>query len=99
MKLLSVNVGLPRDVPWHGRHARTAIFKSPVVGRSRVERLNVDGDGQADLVAHGGKHRAVCSSMTGPRSSRPAPATPAASIPAQTKRRGPEQLGKPLGVP
>ena len=59
MRLLSVNVGLPRDVSWRGRTVRTAIFKSPVTGRRRVRRLNVDGDGQADLVGHGGEHRAV----------------------------------------
>ena len=59
MRVLSVNVGLPRDVPWRGRTVRTAIFKSPVAGRRRVRRLNVDGDGQADLVAHGGEHRAL----------------------------------------
>jgi ferredoxin-NADP reductase/MOSC domain-containing protein YiiM len=59
MKLLSVNVGLPRDVSWRGRTVRTAIFKSPVGGRRHVSRLNVQGDGQADLVGHGGEHRAV----------------------------------------
>src|SRR4051812_4822527 len=59
MRLLSVNVGLPQDVPWRGQTVRTAIFKSPVAGRRQVSRLNVDGDGQADLVAHGGEHRAV----------------------------------------
>ena len=59
MRLLSVNVGLPREVQWRGRTVRTAIFKSPVEGRRRVRRLNVDGDGQADLVGHGGEHRAV----------------------------------------
>lgn len=59
MRLLSVNVGLPRDVPWRGGRVRTAIFKSPVDGRRRVGRLNVEGDGQADLVGHGGEHRAV----------------------------------------
>src|ERR671919_2768926 len=59
MRLLSVNVGLPRDVAWRGRTVTTAIFKSPVAGRRRVRRLNVDGDGQADLVGHGGEHRAV----------------------------------------
>lgn len=58
-RLLSVNVGQPRDVQWRGRAVRTAIFKSPVAGRRHVRRLNVDGDGQADLVAHGGEHRAV----------------------------------------
>jgi ferredoxin-NADP reductase/MOSC domain-containing protein YiiM len=59
MRLLSVNVGLPQDVRWRGRTVRTAIFKSPVDDRRRVRRLNVDGDGQADLVGHGGEHRAV----------------------------------------
>ncbi len=59
MRLLSVNVGLPREVEWRGRTVRTAIFKSPVEGRRRVRRLNVDGDGQADLVGHGGEHRSV----------------------------------------
>ena len=59
MRLLSVNIGLPRDVAWRGRTVTTAIFKSPVAGRRRVRRLNVDGDGQADLVGHGGEHRAV----------------------------------------
>jgi ferredoxin-NADP reductase/MOSC domain-containing protein YiiM/ferredoxin len=59
MRLLSVNVGLPGEVSWRGRTVNTAIFKSPVTGRRRVARLNVDGDGQADLVGHGGEHRAV----------------------------------------
>jgi ferredoxin-NADP reductase/MOSC domain-containing protein YiiM len=59
MRLLSVNVGLPRDVPWRGGTVRTAIYKWPVTGRRRVRRLNVHGDGQADLVGHGGEHRAV----------------------------------------
>ena len=56
---MSVNVGRPRDVAWRGRTVRTAIFKEPVDGRRMVRRLNVDGDGQADLVGHGGEHRAV----------------------------------------
>jgi ferredoxin-NADP reductase/MOSC domain-containing protein YiiM len=59
MRLLSVNVGLPQDVQWGGRTVRTAFLKSPVEGRRLVRRLNVDGDGQADLVGHGGEHRAV----------------------------------------
>src|SRR5262252_239453 len=58
-KLLSVNVGLPRDVAWHGRIVRTGIWKDPVHGRRRVKRLNVEGDGQADLGGHGGEQRAV----------------------------------------
>jgi ferredoxin-NADP reductase/MOSC domain-containing protein YiiM len=59
MRLLSVNVGLPRELTWRGRTVRTAIFKSPVAGRRHVRRLNVEGDRQADLMAHGGEHRAV----------------------------------------
>ena len=58
-RLLSVNVGLPRDVVWKGRKVRTAIWKNPVQGRCRVSRLNLDGDGQADLGGHGGEQRAV----------------------------------------
>jgi MOSC domain-containing protein YiiM/ferredoxin-NADP reductase/ferredoxin len=58
-RLLSVNVGLPRDIEWKGRTVRTAIWKEPVAGRRRVSRLNVAGDGQADLAGHGGVHRAV----------------------------------------
>src|SRR6266513_906675 len=58
-RLLSVNVGLPRDVEWRGRIVRTGIWKDPVQGRRRVNRLNVEGDGQADLGGHGGEQRAV----------------------------------------
>ena len=58
-RLLSVNVGMPRDVEWEGRTVRTAIWKSPVAGRRMVRRLNVDGDGQGDLTGHGGVNRAV----------------------------------------
>ena len=57
--LLSVNVGLPRDVAWRGRTVHTAVWKAPVQGRRLVRRLNIDGDGQGDLVGHGGEHRAV----------------------------------------
>jgi ferredoxin-NADP reductase/MOSC domain-containing protein YiiM len=59
MRVLSVNVGLPKDVPWRGQTVRTAIWKRPVDGRCRVRRLNLDGDAQGDLQAHGGEHRAV----------------------------------------
>src|SRR5215469_12259085 len=58
-RLLSVNVGLPRDIEWKGRTVRTAIWKDPVRGRCRVSRLNLDGDGQGDLAGHGGEQRAV----------------------------------------
>ena len=57
--LLSVNVGLPQDVSWHGRTVRTAVWKRPARGPVAARRLNLDGDGQGDLVGHGGEHRAV----------------------------------------
>jgi MOSC domain-containing protein YiiM len=59
MKLVSLNVGLPRDVLWHGRTVTTAIYKRPVEGRVRLRTLNLDGDRQADLTVHGGAHKAV----------------------------------------
>jgi ferredoxin-NADP reductase/MOSC domain-containing protein YiiM len=58
-RLLSVNVGLPRDVPWNGKTVRTAVWKSPVRERRTVRKLNIDGDGQGDLAGHGGEQRAV----------------------------------------
>jgi ferredoxin-NADP reductase/MOSC domain-containing protein YiiM len=58
-RLLSVNVGLPRDVTWNGKTVRTAVWKSPVTGRRMVRKLDIDGDAQADLAGHGGEHRAV----------------------------------------
>src|SRR3974390_1612879 len=58
-RLLSVNVGLPRDIAWKGRTVHTAIWKYPVGGRCRVGRLNLEGDGQGDLVGHGGEQQAV----------------------------------------
>lgn len=58
-QLLSVNVGLPREVTWNGKTVRTAIWKNPVNGRRMVRKLDIDGDAQADLVGHGGEHRAV----------------------------------------
>jgi ferredoxin-NADP reductase/MOSC domain-containing protein YiiM len=58
-RLLSVNVGLPRDIAWKGRTVHTGIWKDPVRGRCRVGRLNLDGDGQGDLAGHGGEQRAV----------------------------------------
>jgi ferredoxin-NADP reductase/MOSC domain-containing protein YiiM len=58
-RLISVNVGLPRDIDWNGRTVHTGIWKNPVRGRCRVRRLNLDGDGQGDLAGHGGEQRAV----------------------------------------
>jgi ferredoxin-NADP reductase/MOSC domain-containing protein YiiM/ferredoxin len=57
--LVSVNVGLPKDVSWQGKTVFTGVFKDPVAGPRRVRRLNVDGDGQGDLGGHGGEQRAV----------------------------------------
>jgi MOSC domain-containing protein YiiM len=59
MQLISVNVGLPREVTWKGRTASTGIFKEPVSDRVMVRSLNLDGDGQADLTVHGGLDKAV----------------------------------------
>jgi ferredoxin-NADP reductase/MOSC domain-containing protein YiiM len=58
-RLLSVNVGLPRDIVWRGMTVHTGVWKDPVQGRRRVGKLNIDGDGQGDLAGHGGKWRAV----------------------------------------
>jgi ferredoxin-NADP reductase/MOSC domain-containing protein YiiM/ferredoxin len=58
-RLLSLNVGLPREITWNGKTVRTAIWKLPVAGQRMVSKLNVDGDGQADLAGHGGEQRAV----------------------------------------
>jgi MOSC domain-containing protein YiiM len=59
MKLLSVNVGLPRDVTGNGEVVTTGIFKTPISGRVAVRKLNLDGDRQADLSVHGGPDKAV----------------------------------------
>ena len=52
-RLLSVNVGLPRDITWRGQTVHTGVWKDPVQGRRIVRRLNVEGDGQGDLAGHG----------------------------------------------
>ncbi len=57
--LLSVNVGMPKDVTWQGRTVHTGVWKEPVTGPRMVRRLNIDGDGQGDLAGHGGEQRAV----------------------------------------
>ena len=58
-RVVSVNVGRPRTVEWHGRKVRSAIWKEPVAGRLRVEGVLVDGDAQADLRVHGGPTKSV----------------------------------------
>jgi MOSC domain-containing protein YiiM/ferredoxin-NADP reductase len=64
-RLVSVNVGMPRDIPWRGRIVRTGIWKERVRDRRRVTRLNVEGDGQGDREGHGGEQRAVFVYQTG----------------------------------
>jgi MOSC domain-containing protein YiiM len=59
MKIVSINVGRPRQIPWQGQLVQTSIFKSPVAGRVRVRPHNVDGDEQSDLTVHGGVNKAV----------------------------------------
>src|SRR5215472_15781244 len=59
ISLVSVNCGLPRQVPWHGGNVTTAIYKEPVKGRVAVRTLNLDGDRQADLSVNGGASKAV----------------------------------------
>jgi ferredoxin-NADP reductase/MOSC domain-containing protein YiiM len=58
-RLISVNVGVPRDVTWNGKTVRTSVWKSSVTGRRMVRKLDIDGDAQGDLAGHGGEHRAV----------------------------------------
>lgn len=59
MRVLSVNVGMPREVEWRGITILTGIFKSPVTGKLNLRTLNLDGDEQADLTVHGGRDKAV----------------------------------------
>lgn len=59
MKLISIQVGLPREIVYKGRSITTGIFKAPVAGRIPARRLNLDGDRQADLTVHGGAEKAV----------------------------------------
>lgn len=59
MRVLSVNVGLPREVSWRGKAVTTGIYKEPVAGAVRIRTLNLDGDRQADLRVHGGREKAV----------------------------------------
>jgi MOSC domain-containing protein YiiM len=59
MRLISLNVGLPREIAWHGKSVTTGIFKQPVTGPVMVRTLNADGDAQADLSAHGGIDKAI----------------------------------------
>ncbi|MEE2854129.1 MAG: MOSC and FAD-binding oxidoreductase domain-containing protein [Actinomycetota bacterium] len=58
-RLVSVNVGMPKNVQWRDKAVYTGIWKAPIEGPVMVRRLNVDGDGQGDLAGHGGEQRAV----------------------------------------
>jgi MOSC domain-containing protein YiiM len=59
MRVLSVNVGLPREVIWRGKTVTIGIYKEPVAGRVAIRALNLEGDRQADLRVHGGRDKAV----------------------------------------
>jgi MOSC domain-containing protein YiiM len=59
LRIVSLNLGLPRDVIWHGQTVTTGIYKHPVQGPVRARKLDLDGDRQADLTVHGGEHKAV----------------------------------------
>jgi len=59
MKVISVNVGMPREVLWKGMTVQTGIFKEPVNGAVLIRKLNLVGDQQADLTVHGGRDKAV----------------------------------------
>src|ERR1700704_566606 len=59
MEVVSVNVGMPREVTWKGMRVETGIFKDPVDGLVAVGKLNLAGDKQADLTVHGGLAKAV----------------------------------------
>jgi len=59
VKVVSVNCGLPREVQWHGGTVTTGIYKQPIAGRVALRKLNLEGDGQADLAVHGGEAKAV----------------------------------------
>lgn len=59
MNIVSVNVGMPREVLWKGKTVRTSIFKQSVDGPQMVKRLDIQGDSQADLAVHGGENKAV----------------------------------------
>lgn len=59
MKLVSLNVGKPREFNWMGKLVRTSIFKNPVTDRRQVSFLNIEGDQQSDLNVHGGINKAV----------------------------------------
>ncbi len=64
MRIVSVNVGMPREVVWKGMTVQTAIFKEPADGPARISKLNLAGDQQADLTVHGGSEKAVCAYPT-----------------------------------
>lgn len=63
MQVISVNVGLPREVLWKGKTVTTGIFKEPVEGQVMMRSLNLDGDRQADLSVHGERQSSLCLSI------------------------------------
>ena len=63
MKIISINLGMPREIFHEGGMIRSGIFKAPVQGRVRVNALNIDGDQQADLTVHGGASKAIYASV------------------------------------
>jgi MOSC domain-containing protein YiiM len=65
-RLLSVNIGLPKNVAWQGKTVYTGVWKHPVPGPTMVRRLNIDGDGQGGLNGHSGEQRAVLARRSGP---------------------------------
>jgi hypothetical protein len=88
-RLLSINVGRPRDIAWRGKIVYTSVWKKPVEGRRLVRRLNVDGDAQGDLHGHGGEQRAETVRMPVPSG----PTREGALRPANSTCKGPRGLG------
>jgi MOSC domain-containing protein YiiM len=85
MKLVSINVGLPREVQWHGKTVLTSISKAPVAGPIAVRRMNVEGDRQSDLEVHGEPTRPPTSTRRSTTHSG-APSFPAWTFPGRFRR-------------
>ena len=94
MRVLSVNVGLPREVSWRGKPVTTGIFKEPVAGPVPIRTLNLDGDRQADLRVHGGRDKAVYAYPSEFYEALAKRAT-GARLPLGAVRREPDHRGSP----